>query len=704
VSSLPAQVQNSLGRAIRLGKQLGKGGEGAVYEAVNQNDIALKIYWPTKAADRREKIAAMISAGWFKSSSFVTFPVDVLYAGNAFVGFIMKKVSGHKPIHLLYSPASRKREFAITSFRFLIRTALNVARAVASVHSTGCVIGDINHSGFLVSEKATITLIDSDSFQVSAANRNFLCTVGTPEYTPPEIQGKRFDQIKRTANHDNFGLAVLMFQLLFMGRHPFSGRYLERGDMPLERAIAEFRFAYSSRTGDTRMAPPPNVPVLADFPEYVAQAFETAFGREGVSQRPTASDWVAFLQKLEGELQNCSANPAHQHLPGKRCPFCYMEQTNPGFLAFVSGVQSTLPLQIDVRGLIAQLNSIPDPGAPPSIQSVVSVPPNLNPSSLATEIISSIRQRTLIALAASILGILVMQFGSPAGIIGLILLGIGVWVSFKPPQNLQKIMSARSQAESAWRSAQEAWNRQDGNRRFLQLRSEAEANVRLLTGLPEDERRGLQQLESKKRDNQLRRYLERFDISAARIHKIGSGRKVVLASHGIETAADVEESRIQHVPGFGPTLTSALITWRQILERKFVFNPREPVNPADIAAVKAAVGARKADLEKRLRSVVVNLQKASAYARDLRSTLARASQHAFAQLKQANLDERKAAGIFYKPMKAISLVCAVVGVLTAGSWSQVSRTMAPPGQLRKVEVEDKGNRPPTAPSQKDASR
>jgi DNA-binding helix-hairpin-helix protein with protein kinase domain len=198
VSSLPAQVQNSLGRAIRVGRQLGKGREAAVYEAVNQNDIALKIYWPTKAADRREKIAAMISAGWFKSSSFVAFPVDVLYAGNAFVGFIMKKVSGHKPIHLVYSPASRKREFAITSFRFLIRTTLNVARAVASVHSTGCVIGDVNHSGFLVSEKATITLIDSDSFQVSAANRNFLCTVGTPEYTPPEIQGKRFDHIKRT--------------------------------------------------------------------------------------------------------------------------------------------------------------------------------------------------------------------------------------------------------------------------------------------------------------------------------------------------------------------------------------------------------------------------------------------------------------------------------------------------------------------------
>jgi DNA-binding helix-hairpin-helix protein with protein kinase domain len=30
-----------------------------------------------------------------------------------------------------------------------------------------------------------------------------------------------------------------------MGRHPFAGRYLGLGEMPIERAIAECRFAYS---------------------------------------------------------------------------------------------------------------------------------------------------------------------------------------------------------------------------------------------------------------------------------------------------------------------------------------------------------------------------------------------------------------------------------------------------------------------------
>src|SRR4051794_7242987 len=118
----PTAVQNSLGQTVRVGKQLGKGGEGVVHAAAGREDIALKLYWESKAAERHAKIQAMVAAAWHKSNSFVAFPVDLLYGPNGkFVGFAMKKISGHKPVHLLYSPACRKREFAIASFRFLLR-------------------------------------------------------------------------------------------------------------------------------------------------------------------------------------------------------------------------------------------------------------------------------------------------------------------------------------------------------------------------------------------------------------------------------------------------------------------------------------------------------------------------------------------------------------------------------------------------------
>src|ERR1700722_12827175 len=98
MGAFPSIVQSSLGRTFHLAKQIGKGGEGAIYETNEQKDIAVKLYWPDKAQSRRDKISAMASAQWFKANSFVAFPIDVLFAPNeAFVGFLMKKVGGSKP-------------------------------------------------------------------------------------------------------------------------------------------------------------------------------------------------------------------------------------------------------------------------------------------------------------------------------------------------------------------------------------------------------------------------------------------------------------------------------------------------------------------------------------------------------------------------------------------------------------------------------
>lgn len=149
MNALPSTVQTSIGRTLHLTKQIGKGGEGAIFETKEQNDIAVKLYWPNKAQSRRDKIVAMASAQFFKTNSFVAFPIEVLFAPNGtFAGFAMKKIGASKPVHMLYSPASRKAVFSHANYKFLVRAAANIARAVASAHACGCVIGDINHSGF----------------------------------------------------------------------------------------------------------------------------------------------------------------------------------------------------------------------------------------------------------------------------------------------------------------------------------------------------------------------------------------------------------------------------------------------------------------------------------------------------------------------------------------------------------------------------
>ena len=74
MSALPSVVQSSLGRTFHLTNQIGKGGEGAVYETTEAADIAVKLYWPSKAQSRRAKISAMASARLYKTTPFCSVP------------------------------------------------------------------------------------------------------------------------------------------------------------------------------------------------------------------------------------------------------------------------------------------------------------------------------------------------------------------------------------------------------------------------------------------------------------------------------------------------------------------------------------------------------------------------------------------------------------------------------------------------------
>ena len=72
---------------------------------------------------------------------------------------------------------------------------------------------------------------------------------------------------------------------------------------------------------------------------------------------------------------------------------------------------------------------------------------------------------------------------------------------------------------------------------------------------------------------------------------------------------------------------------------------------------------------------------------------------ALTQLQQAKLDERKGAGHFYKPVKAIAVICAAVGIFTSGMLSQGPTTRQP----QKAEVANKspsssqGQQPTSSP-------
>ena len=220
-----------------------------------------------------------------------------------------------------------------------MRTAKNFAAAFFVIHKFGYVIGDVNEGNILVNNEACVRLTDCDSFQVRAGDRLYYCEVGVAQFTPPEILSSKHFRMERTANHDNFGLSILSFQHLFFGRHPYSGKE----DMPLEKSIAELRFAYGKNSALKSIAPPPNSVGLSVVPAQVAALFEHAFAEAGArpNGRPGAGEWWDALESLESKMRRCSADSVHSYYSGLAgCPWCRLEESS-GLLLFLSADRIT---------------------------------------------------------------------------------------------------------------------------------------------------------------------------------------------------------------------------------------------------------------------------------------------------------------------------------------------------------------------------
>lgn len=629
------------GKNEQLDKRLGKGGEGDVYALVGHADRAVKIYKAEIRRSRESKVRAMVEGRLAETTTLVAFPNAVVTdsSGN-FVGFTMRLVAGYRPLHELYSPKSRKIHFPKADYRFLVRVAQNVARAVATVHQAGCVIGDLNHSGVLVAQDATVALIDADSFQFSLKGQSFPCVVGMEDFTPPELHGVSFSSVKRTKVHDNFGLAVAIFQLLVMGKHPYAGRF-SGADLSLGQSIAQNRFAFSVvRRDDTRTSPPPGSVLLADFPQSLAAAFELAFGLVATS-RPDPIAWMSLLQGLETGLRQCG-NVSTHYFPGSAgsCLWCRLASQS-GFEMFPLGiVVGNVPAagSFDIETIWAAIKAvrIPQPEeALPAWSGNASLP-----SAAIKQAKNSAPDKTIygvLALVIATIGFVKMPtlglFWGSLGVYGLIAFFTKAKVDPAP------FRKAYVDADSRVRLLSMAHLQRIGLKEILVLRADLEDCVAQYRQLEGDLAQALIKLRSTRESRQQLDFLDRFLIRRAAIPGIGPAKTATLASFGIETAADITASAVRAVPGFGEALTGKMLAWRQGHEAKFRYNPSQ--DPSDIQAenaARSASAARQIDLQKKLRSGLVALQTAAPRCLSAKSAPDQSLLQALEERAQAQVD------------------------------------------------------------------
>ncbi|WP_441252056.1 helix-hairpin-helix domain-containing protein [Tardiphaga sp. 71_E8_N1_1] len=644
--STPPEVVDTSGRPIRLSAAIGRGGEGTVYNIASTNNVVAKIYHKPLSADRAAKIELMSSFSNAVVKQVSAWPSGLLLSktDRAPVGLLMPKIENAKDIHKLYSPKTRSVEFQRADWRFLVRAAANTARAFGAVHATRCIIGDINEGSVLVANDATVKLIDCDSYQVIERGKRYPCEVGVETFTPPELQGKNLREFTRTVNHDSFGLAVMTFLLLFMGRHPFAGRFLGRGDMPIPRAISELRFAYSAMRADVEMDKPPNTPPLSIVGEDVAFLFERAFAKQMIAGgRPEPAEWVQGLTHLERNLKQCSVNGAHWYHKAAACPWCPMEAVTGvelfPFVPFGDGQP------IDLSQLWRQIESIASPGQAPEIHIV-----RPNPSAEAMSVANSFKRANILAFVLALGVGAIGVFGGLSAPAPLLLM-IAALVTFfgarrwlDKSSEVYKFRDAEATARETWKRAQQQWVDKTGSTAFDAKKQEVLKLKSNFDRLPALKAAKLDNLRKTVKQAQLTKFLDRFEIDKARLEGIGDGRKRTLQSYGIETAADLLSTAVETVPGFGPKLCSVLYSWRQALELKFSFNPTTGIDRRDIDKVEHEIALERGKLEQAARSGHEELKHLHSRAMSARAQLRGSVEGAYASYLQADINYKAVSG------------------------------------------------------------
>lgn len=310
--------------------ELGAGGEARVLAHPADPDRVVKLFHAPDAG-RRPKLERMLAdpplgPGGAARGVRLAWPQALVEdEAGACRGFVMPRAEGTRAFEL-YNPVTRRTRAPHCDYALLHRAGWNLAAAFEALHAHGYVVGDVNESNVITAGDGSVALVDTDSFGVpDGAGGQHRCAVGKPEYTPPELQGTSFAEVDRGPEHDRFGLAVLLFQLLMEGTHPFAARFPGLAEAPpLAERIREGLFPYRGMWDLTavppRLAPPPEI-----LHPGLRRLFHRCFvdGHADPAARPDPAEWRAALAEARAALVACDANPRHRfgaHLQG--CPWC----------------------------------------------------------------------------------------------------------------------------------------------------------------------------------------------------------------------------------------------------------------------------------------------------------------------------------------------------------------------------------------------
>lgn len=325
INSAPGQTfRLGSGRNITLGKQIGAGGEGIVYET-NLNGYVAKMFRNPMSQKYLEKYEYLAKNKI--SHPHIMWPQDVIKHGYQIVGYTMFQAAGNDIEEMIAISQIGQKSGKITSYNDLTRLELvnlviDLLSYIAYLHDRNVILADIKTNNFMYDYKTKKAyVIDADSFQIG----EYTAGATSNGYQAPEfLKNTRRGQTHYfDFEYDYFAIFALVQKLLTKNL-PFKESEIEK------TMTGDYFFAQDEKSL-LNINPGIVMPWFA-LPQYMKELFINAgSATKGKNfahgTRLTPDEWIVVLKHYRSDLEKGAIAKIHPSLGRAALTFDDYERT-----------------------------------------------------------------------------------------------------------------------------------------------------------------------------------------------------------------------------------------------------------------------------------------------------------------------------------------------------------------------------------------
>ncbi len=216
-------LENDL-QELELGGVLTRGQEASLRQIKGKTHLLAKVFHHAPV-DLGERLRAMLAnpplLSQTPSPATLAWPTDRLLLVGEYqkcVGYVMPRLPGVRTLPQFC--ASLREPGCPLHFGQQVRVARQLAATLHALHQKGHVLGAWAPDKILIDSRGQLGLVGTDGWQVCDAGKVWPCRDGVATYLAPELRGSGTGL--RHPEQDAYSLAVVIFQLLTLGRLPTS--------------------------------------------------------------------------------------------------------------------------------------------------------------------------------------------------------------------------------------------------------------------------------------------------------------------------------------------------------------------------------------------------------------------------------------------------------------------------------------------------